>query len=210
VPFSEERFLRKAEETLSALGEAVIVVQEDITDAETGRSLAEVKAENVELDPHGNIQHGRAGSFQPAVYIAQLVQEKLRVPAIPGKVKEAALVPQHIQRSCMMSNVDAAEAYKVGSRCVDALDAGFTRKSVIITRDKGKTYTDLTELENIARKERNVPLEYINGLDGPTQEFIDDFLYLIGGPMGIPRYSAMKFRPVAVPDAIASEPYISK
>ena len=210
VPFSVDEFLDKADEVISRLGEVCVIVQEDLTDAKTGKGLAEIKAENVVLDPHGNIQHGRAGSFQPAVYIAGLISTKLRVGTVPGEIKEAALVPQHIQRSCMMSNVDAAEAYKVGAACIDALEQGLTGKSVILKRDTGKTYTDLTALENIAKQERNVPLEYINGLEGPTQDFIDEFLYLIEGPMGIPRYSHMKFKPVEIPRAIASNPYVKK
>jgi hypothetical protein len=53
-------------------------------------------------------------------------------------------------------------------------------------------------------------LEYINGFDGPTQEFIDEFIYLIGGPMGIPRYSRIRFTTVPVPEAIKAKPYIKK
>ncbi|MBS3764294.1 MAG: 6-phosphofructokinase, partial [Planctomycetes bacterium] len=58
VPFSQEIFLEQLQELITRLGEAVIVVQEDLTDAQTGESLAEKYTADVERDEHGNIQHG--------------------------------------------------------------------------------------------------------------------------------------------------------
>ena len=55
-----------------------------------------------------------------------------------------------------------------------------------------------------------MPAEYINGIEGPTQAFIDEFLYVIGGPVALPHYSAMKFGQVALPEAIAKAPYVRK
>ena len=210
IPFSKERFLAKADEVISRLGEVVIVVQEDLTDAASGKSIAEVYAEKeVSRDEHGNIQWGRVSSFSTAIFLAQVVTQELKVKAVLGKVKEVALVPQHIQRSYSMSNVDASEAYRVGSACVKALNEKLTKKSVILTREnKGRTITGITELENIAAKDRSVPLEWINGLDGPTQDFVDEFIYLIGGPAAIPHYSKLCFGTVPVPQAIAANPYV--
>jgi 6-phosphofructokinase len=190
------------------LGEAVVVVQEDLTDRDTGKSIAEVHSEDIQFDDHGNVQHGRATSFSPAIYLAQTVANKLKVEVVYGKVKEAALVPQHIQRSCMMSPIDASEAFKVGSSCINALGEGLTKKSVVLLRDKGITHTDTTELKNIAAKERSVPAEYIRGIEGPTQEFIDEYIYLVGGPAAIPHYSKGHFKAVKIPDTITKDPYI--
>jgi len=208
VPFDKQAFLDKLEEVLTRLGEAVVVVQEDLTEKESGKSIAEVYASEVVYDAHGNIQHGRATSFSPAVFLAQLAEEELRVPAIPGKVKDCVLNPQHIQRSCMMSNVDAAEAYRVGFASVQAMVEGETRKSVVLRPDGGMMRTGLTDLSDIAAKERQVPDRYINGIEGPTQEFIDEFLYVIGGPVAVPHYSTMQFGSVPVPEALKANPYV--
>jgi len=206
IPFSKEQFLAKAGEVISRLGEVVIVVQEDLTDAATGKSIEEVYAEVIHRDAHGNIEHGRAESFTPANFLAKLVTKELKVKSVYGKVKEVVLVPQHIQRSCMMSNVDASEAFKVGAACVEALNGKQTRKSVIIKRVECRTLTGITDITDIAAKDRSVPKEFIDGLNGPTQSFIDEYIYLIGGPAAIPHYSTLRFGQVPVPKG--ATPYI--
>jgi len=210
IPFSKAKFLDAAAAVVGRLGGAVIVVQEDLTDAETGKSLAEMYETQVTKDEHGNIQHGRSASFSTAIFLAQICTSELKVSTVYGKVKEVALVPQHIQRSCMMSAVDASEAFMVGAACIDALEGKLTRKSVILKRDGGRTSTGLTDLKNIAAKDRSVPLQYINGLLGPNQGFIDEYIYLIGGPVGVPHYSSGLFRPVPVPKKVAEKPYVPK
>lgn len=107
-----------------------------------------------------------------------------------------------------MSSIDASEAYMVGSSCINALDDGESGKSVVFRRDNGQTETDLTEMSNIAAKERDVERKYINDVWGPTQEFIDEFIYLIGGPAALPHYSMRRFPSVAVPQGIADNPYV--
>ncbi len=209
VPFSKAAFLSKVDNVLSRQGEAVVVVQEDLTDARSKQSLAKIHAEGVATDAHGNVEHGRSTSFSPALFLAQIISAELKVDAVPGKIKDVALVPQHIQRSCMMSPVDASEAYMVGSACVDALEKGASGKSVILKRADGVTKTALTDMKNIAAKERSVPTDYIKRLDGPTQKFIDEFIYLIGGPAAIPHYSLDAFPAVPVPKAVAASPYVA-
>ncbi|MFW6119111.1 MAG: 6-phosphofructokinase [Planctomycetota bacterium] len=208
--FDKDAFLDLVDACLTQLGEAVIVVQEDLTEKNTGKSIAEVFGTEVIRDAHGNIQHGRATSFSPAVFLSQIVAAELKVDAVPGRVKDCTLNPQHIQRSCMMSEIDASEAYKVGYASVEAMVSGETRKSVVLKRDGGVTRTGLTDLSNIAAKERQVPAEYIEGMEGPTQEFIDEYIYTIGGPVALPHYSKMKFRPVPVPEKIAANPYVKE
>lgn len=208
VPFDKRAFLDKMEEVLTRLGEAAVVVQEDLVDRATGKSIEEIYATKVVYDEHGNIQHGRAESFSPAVYLAELVNSELKVEAIPGKVKDCVLNPQHIQRSYSMSPVDASEAYMVGHAAVEAMLAGETKKSVILERKDGVTHTGLTDLSNIAAKDRKVPAEYINGIEGPTQAFIDEFIYLIGGPAALPHYSKLKCPAVGVPEKVSKNPYV--
>ena len=209
VPYDQEAFLNKLDDVMSRLGEAVVVVQEDLTEAESGASLAERYADDVATDEHGNIQHGRASSFSTSIFLAQVVQQQLDVDAVCGKIKDVALVPQHIQRSCMMSNVDASEAYRVGFATVQAMIDGKTKKSVVLKRDGGHTSTGLTDFHNIAAKERRVPTDYIDGMNGPTQDFIDEYIYLVGGPAAIPHYSRGRFPSVPVPDSIKNSPYIA-
>jgi len=206
--FDRDAFLGRVSDCLAELGEAVIVVQEDLTDREAGESIATVYGEELVRDAHGNIQHGRATSFSPAVFLTQLVSSKLKTEAVAGRVKDCTLNPQHIQRSCMMSNVDASEAYRVGWASVQAMLDGETKKSVVLQREGSHTHTALTDLSNIAAKERRVPAELINGMDGPTQDFVDEFIYTIGGPVAIPHYSKMKFRAVSVPDTVRQNPYV--
>ena len=208
-PFDKSEFLAKVRKVLTCLGKAVIVVQEDLTEAKTKKSIAEVYGEEITVDDHGNIQHGRATSFSPAIFLAQLVTQKLKVRAVHGTVKDVALVPQHIQRSAMMSAVDASEAYMVGKGCAHALDDGFTKKSVILKRTRGRTHTGLTDLADIAAKDRKVPRNLITNLDGPTQDFVDEYIYLIGGPAAIPHYSRVPATPVKVPKKITDNPYVS-
>jgi 6-phosphofructokinase 1 len=210
VPFDKDAFLAALDRVITRLGEAVVVVQEDLTEKATGKSIAEVYATQVVYDAHGNIQHGRASSFSPAVFLAELATSELKVEAVPGAVKDCVLNPQHIQRSYVMSPVDASEAYKVGFASMRAMADGETKKSVILERKSGITRTGLTDLSNIAAKDRQVPAEYINGIEGPTQEFIDEFIYVIGGPVALPHYSNLKLRAVPVPEAVAKRPYVSK
>jgi len=208
IPYAPEEFLDALEQVITRLGEAVVVVQEDLTDKATGQDIAELYAERVETDAHGNIQHGRAGSFVPCIYLAQLIKKELRLDSVLGEVKDAALAPQHIQRSCMMSLPDASEAYMVGYAAVEAMLEGVSGQSVILRRHRCRTETALTDLNNIAAKDRPMPPEFIDGLNGPTQEFIDEYIYLIGGPTAIPHYSSHNFTPVPVPPAIKASPYL--
>ena len=208
ILFDPEEFLAELERVITKRNEAVIVVQEDLTDKKTGKALAEVYSDTVITDPHGNIQHGRAGSFAPCLFLAGLIKKELKIPGLLGQIKEAVLVPQHIQRSNRVSRQDACEAYMVGYAAVRAMLDGADRKSVILEKVKTRVTTGLTDLANIAARERKVPLEYIDGYRGPTQEFIDEFIYTIGGAGAIPHYSYRKFINVPVPEAIKKAPYL--
>lgn len=195
ILFDKNEFMAALDKVITKLGYAVVVVQEDLTDKATGKSISEVFG-TVQLDDHANIQHGRADSFSPAVFLAQIATKEMKINGVK-KVKEAALSPQHVQRSHSVSLTDASEAYKIGHRAVKALLSGESRKSVILKRDiHGGFETGLTDLANIARKERSVPIEYIPGLFGPSPEFIKEYISVIGGPCAIPHYAEINFKPV--------------
>jgi len=208
IPFDKEEFLSELEKVIISQGEAVIVVQEDLTDKKTGKAIAEIYSEEIVTDAHGNIQHGRAGSFSPSIFLAQIIKTELKIESLMGQIKEAVLTPQHIQRSNMVSKQDACEAYLVGSSSVRAILDGEDRKSVILEKGKTKVSTGLTDLANIAAREKVVPDHYLNGLNGPTQEFIDEYIYLIGGAGAIPHYSYRRFVSVPIPDEIKKDPYL--
>lgn len=209
IPFDEDEFLDALAELLRRLGSAVVVVQEDLTDKATGRALAEIHSEKLVTDAHGNIQHGRAGSFAPCLFLAELMREKLKVDSVLGTIKDAVLAPQHIQRSYVMSPTDASDAFRVGFAAVRAMLDGEDRKSIILKREDGRTTTGLTDLANIAAREKEVPLDMVDGIFGPTQEFIDEYLNLIGGPMAIPHYSSHYFKCVPIPEEVKQSPYLA-
>ena len=208
IPFDRDRFLTELDRIISRLGNAVVVVQEDLTDKATGQDLARLYSRDEVTDAHGNIQHGRATSFSPAIFLAQLAKSELKVKAIPGKVKEVVINPQHVQRSFMASPVDVSESFQVGWAAAEALLSGLTGKSVVLERKDGRTRTGLANLEKIAARVRVVPPEFIDGWNGPQQEFVDEFIYLVGGPLGIPHYLSRRFPPVAAPEWIRNHPYI--
>ena len=193
IPFDKEEYLSALESVISKYNLAFVVAQEDLTDKKTGQSLSELYAKNEERDKHNNVQHGRSTSFSTALYLAQLAKSEL---ACSAPVKDTAIMPQHIQRSFMMSLTDASEAYLVGHAAAEALLAGETKKSVILKRKPlGGFGTALTDLANLAGDNiRQVPLEYIQGINGPTQEFVDEFISTIGGPTAIPQYSEIRFK----------------
>lgn len=201
--FNVDNYLSALDSTISSLGQAVVVVQEDLTDEATNQSLSKLYS-NAKTDDFGNVQFGRSDSFSTAIYLAQLATDKLKLRqgcTIKDitKVKEAAIVPQHIQRSCAMSLPDASEAYSIGYSAVEALVNGNTKVSVILKRNQhGGFGTGLTDLANIAGKEERVPLRYINGLLGPNQEFVNEYICTIGGPVAIPHYSDLQFKSVVV------------
>lgn len=198
VLFNKEDFLNKMDDVLTKYGHACVVVQEDLDDAKTGQSLSKLYSQD-EDDDHGNIEHGRPDSFSTAIYLAQIVKSELQVDAV-DKTKEAAFAPQHIQRSYEASLTDVAEAYLLGKDAAIAMLDGATGKSVIFEKNKeGRIVTGLTDLTNIAAKVRQVHMRYIDGIKGPTQKFVDEFIPYIGGPMAIPHYSQMRYPVVEVP-----------
>ena len=200
-PFEETPFLDRVQAAIDEHGTATVVVGEDVSLPGEGKpSLAKrekAKAkEELKVDKSGNPIFGGATSFSSAVYMATLIAEKLKVRTAPATIKEMAFLPQHIQRSHSMSPVDASDAYRVGWGAVEAIAAGENKRSVVLRRESSRTTTGLVDLSTIAHKVREVEPEYIQGLEGPTQAFVDEFIDLIGGPAAIPHYSDMRMPPV--------------
>ncbi len=206
--FEQREFLDAVEQAITSYGECVIAVQEDLTDR-NGKSLAVLYADkNAQIDAHGNIQHGRADSFSVAIFLSQLIQKNLGQASRITKLKDTVIVPQHLQRSYALSMVDASEAYMIGYAAVEALVAGETGKSVILQKTgSGQMTTALQDLSVIAGKASTVPAEYFTPLRGGTQAFVDEFVYLIGGPCAIPHFARPRFPAVTIPASITAAPY---
>ncbi len=143
-------------------------------------------------DQHGHVQHARSGAFNYADYIAMLAKGKLKIPNV-AKIKETPIVPQHLQRAgYVKSQVDSEEAFEVGREAVRAILDGQEQVSIVI-KSNGSLPPKLERvpISAIAGKTRNVPLEYIDGIRGPTQAFVDEFLPIIGGPAALPHYTKL-------------------
>ena len=188
TPLEADEFLLRVQNAVDQFGTATIAVGEDIQLVEL---LAKQTGSELEIDDNENIVFGAPGTPSTGNYLANLIEKELDVHSIvQNKVKTATLAPQHIQRSMMLSPVDASDAYLVGWQAVEAIAEGHTGQSVVLQRDGHRTTTALTPVSNIANQIRRVESDYHRGLDGPTQKFVNEFIDLTGGPMAIPHYTA--------------------
>jgi len=194
VPFDQERYLSTLSDILQRQGRAVIVIGEELVNTD-GIPLAEVYGRD-QTDEHGHAQHGRADSFNYANHLGELAKKRLKVNGVK-KVKETPIAPQHIQRSYVKSIVDSEEAFEVGRETVRAILDGNRQVSVVLQKVPGSTYyhmvTARVPLEQIAGKTRYVPPEFIDGIRGPTEAFIREFLPTIGGAKALPHYERLDF-----------------
>ena len=143
----------------------------------------------VDTDTFGHRQLGGVGDV-----LCGLIAEKLKLKARFDK-------PGTIQRSSMLcaSRVDLDEAFMVGKEAVRRAVGGETGKMITLVRKSTSPYVcsaDVTELANIANREKKMPDEFINeeGND-VTDAFVDWLEPLMGGPL--PEYYHLKKAPVA-------------
>lgn len=183
--FEEKTLLNKVDNLLSKQGYAFIVCGEEIVD--TNRiPLAKIYGANENEDPHGHTEHGRAGSFNYAEFIAKLIKNKLSVKTDSNylKIKETPLTPQHIQRCLMRARVDAEEAFAIGRRAVaefcdnDSKNINFSI-GLKRTGDEYNIAPARIPLECVAGKVRQVDTKYLGTIDGPTEAFYKDFWPLV-------------------------------
>ena len=189
IPFDAEVYLSTLSNVLQRKGKAFVIIGEELVD-KNGIPLAELYG-NDPLDQHGHAEHARVDSFNYAAHLARLAKS-LRVSGV-SIIKETPLVPKHIQRSYTKSNIDADEAFEVGRETVRAILDCNEMVSVVLQKIDDKITVVRVPIKEVAGKNRKVPLEYIDGIHGPTQKFADEFLYLIGGAQAIPHYPKLDY-----------------
>ncbi|HOG45245.1 MAG TPA: 6-phosphofructokinase [Anaerolineae bacterium] len=169
-PVTVDAILADIERVVRRLGMAVVAVSEGIHDA-AGHFLA---ASSAAVDAFGHQQLGGVSA-----YLADQVTRGIGLKARFEK-------PDTMQRAstCLISAVDAQEAYEVGAAAVRAMLAGQTAQMVTIVREPGVAYqahTGLVPLAQVANRERRLPEAYMAGPEeGVTDAFLDYARPLIG------------------------------
>jgi 6-phosphofructokinase len=187
IPFDQDRFLARVDETIRRHGHCTIAVSEGLRWPD-GKFLSESGLK----DAFG---HAQLGGVAPM--IAHLVKDKL-------KQKYHWAVADYLQRSArhIASKVDADQAYAVGKAAVELALAGKNAVMPVIRRKSSKPYRwDISSvaIEAVANKEKMVPRDYITadgfGITAAARRYLEP---LIGGESyppyekGIPRYVKLK------------------
>ncbi|MEA3507277.1 MAG: 6-phosphofructokinase [Elusimicrobiota bacterium] len=174
-PFSESDFVKDVKEIYNRYGRCVVAVSEGAQDKH-GTPIAAKLAEEVEKDPHGNIQLSGSGSLADA--LSGHIKENTDI----GRVRADTF--GYLQRSFRMcaSPVDRREAYDVGQKAV--YYAADKNQSGSVTINRAGSYAaeyKLVQLEAVAGKTKVMPDEFINDKgNGITGEFVKYLRPLLG------------------------------
>jgi len=149
IPFDQEAFLKRVEETVKQRGFCTIVVSEGVRTPD-GTFLAE----GGRVDAFGHKQLGGA-----APVVANIVQEALGL-------KYHWAVCDYLQRSArhIASKTDLDQAYAVGKAAVDLAVKGENAVMPVIKRTSQKPYRwkiESAPLAKVANVEKMVPRSYI-------------------------------------------------
>jgi 6-phosphofructokinase len=149
IPFDQERFLAKVDETVRRHGHCTIGVSEGLRWPD-GKFLSESGLR----DAFG---HAQLGGVAPL--IAQLVKDKL-------KQKYHWAVADYLQRSArhIASGTDVLQSYAVGKAAVELAVRGRSGVMPVIVRKSSKPYRweiGVAELKDIANKEKFMPRDFI-------------------------------------------------
>jgi 6-phosphofructokinase 1 len=148
--FALERFLADVKQQHERHGRCVIAVSEGVHD-ETGATIAEKLARNVERDAHGNVQLSGTGAL--ADLLCDEIKGKLGIKRVRGDTFG------YLQRSFLgcVSPVDQREAREVGEKAIHFALWGDADGSVAIRRsgDYAVDYV-LQPLEAVAAKTRTM------------------------------------------------------
>jgi 6-phosphofructokinase len=194
LPFDEDKFLAKVQETVAKYKYCVVVVGEGIKDKEGN----EVGADKTRLDSFGHpVLAGAAEKLK------QLVQGKMNL-------KTRTVLLGYTQRAAahFASATDSKNAFAVGEAAVRAAIEGKSGYMVKIVRQVNpdgsiKWGTDLQPLADIANVEHFIPKEWISE-DGfmPNEKFVEYARPLIEGEVkfptenGLPKYITLEKVPV--------------
>lgn len=180
-PFKESQFLNDVKRVFDQHGRCVVAVSEGIVNEE-GAPIISTLTKSIETDAHGNVQLSGTGMLGDL--LGDLVKEKLKIKRVRSDTFG------YLQRSFLgfVSDVDQREAREVGERAVHYalwhdLDGSV---SIQRTADYGVDYP-LQKLEDVARKTKLMPTEFINEAgNGVTDEFKKYLLPLVGSGFDAP------------------------
>ena len=187
IPFDQEQFIKKVDETVKKEGYCVIVASEG-TQYEDGTLIAG----SSHTDAFG---HKQLGGVAPT--LANLIKAELGL-------KYHWALADYLQRSArhIASTVDVEQAYAVGKTAVEFALAGKNAVMVSIEREQGEEYSwrlSDAPLKDIANVEKTMPRSFISQ-DGLhiTEEARNYLSPLIQGEdyppykNGVPDYASIK------------------
>jgi 6-phosphofructokinase 1 len=185
VAFDEQRFVEDVKAVYAKLGRCLIAVSEGIADA---RRVAIAGKFSSEVDAHGNKQLSGSGALGD--YLASLIR---RADFVGKKVRVRADTFGYLQRSFagVVSEVDAAEARRVGAEAVRHAVSGAASGTISMIRAKGPKYKieyKLSPLQLVAKLTTSLASRYLNKAGNDvTRAFIDYARPLVGKlpPVGL-------------------------
>ncbi len=185
-PFAMSRFVADVKRVYKKYGRCLIAVSEGIADSKGVAIAAQLSKE---VDSHGNAQLSGTGA------LGDLLANEIKAKTKIDRVRADTF--GYLQRSFpgMVSDIDAAEARKVGETAVKEALSGAKSGSIAIKRKPGKKYKVSfvrVPLRKVAKFTSHVPLKYINK-DGNdvTKAFIDYAMPIVGKLPKIGRLKAV-------------------
>ncbi|MFZ5756296.1 MAG: 6-phosphofructokinase [Pseudomonadota bacterium] len=187
IPFEQDAFLKKVDETVKRVGYCVIVVSEGAKYAD-GRFLADAGT----VDAFG---HTQLGGVAPA--LAALVKNNL-------KLKYHWAVPDYLQRSArhIASKTDVEQAYAVGKAAVEMALKGKNAVMPAIVRKSNKPYKwtiGEAPLAQVANVEKKMPRDFITkdgfGITAKARAYLEPLVRGEDYPPykdGLPQYVQLK------------------
>lgn len=195
-PFIMEKYLEDVKRVYEKFGRCVIAVSEGIADEE-GNPIVTKLLKDVEKDEFGNVQLSGTGALGDL--LASYIKKHLGIKRVRTDTFG------YLQRSFFgcVSDVDQHEAREVGEKAAQFAIWHNLDGSITIHRT-GEYSVDyqLTKLEDVAGKTKQMPDEFINSEDNNvTEAFRHYVLPLLGS--GIP--SAHRLRAPKVPKILRKE-----
>ncbi|MEX1307862.1 MAG: 6-phosphofructokinase [Eubacteriales bacterium] len=191
LDFDMDKFLNTVEDLYKKNGHVIVAVSEGIKDKD-GKYIAEYGSMSKATDSFGHAQLGGLADT-----LAGFVQEKTgaKVRAVEFSI---------LQRCASHggSKTDIEEAFLAGQSAVKFAVEGKTDYMVAFERPESGAYKcniKMIKLDEVANKEKTVPLEWIiNDGTGLSQDFIDYVTPLIQGASelpfenGLPKFAELK------------------
>jgi 6-phosphofructokinase 1 len=198
IPFDQDKFLARVDETVKKKGYCTIAVSEGLQWAD-GKFLSETGLR----DAFG---HAQLGGVAPV--IAQLVQEKL-------KHKYHWAVADYLQRAArhIASKTDVEQSYAVGKAAVELAVKGRTGVMPVIVRKSNKPYRwaiGVADLKDVANAEKKMPRDFITGdgfhITAKCRQYLEPLIAGEDNPPyrgGLPAY--VRLKNAAVPKKLKTE-----